>query len=539
MVTLASLKLEVDASGMTAGVNQAAQSATRAGQSIDALAGRLDTLSDEIRNSYNQAGLGATAAAERAAAAAQRWAISEENASKRASAAIDANIQSAQRLVEAVEQVSIKIDSIGSRPVQGPKKVGADLDAATDKAIKLNRAIGAVGEVSQVGSRVRLLGEEIRGLGSGFGSAAGVAGALSGALIDVAQVSAKTGGSLSSLAVVLRANPILAAGAVLSAIAAAMALFGGNTRDTNSELSKQIRLQEELRRASVDLATQLQRDQDLNRVGFPVDDQQLQFTRARRYSEVASGLAGQKGVQSFGDLQALTGLSQQALVDLAPSGGVATQLRQGLGLGGGVGGNEATRLQAVGLTNEAAREVLLLLARSLKTNADFLPSGLAGGTDRVNADPSLFPTVGIYGGLGASSPYGPSPAMPGVGYGSAIGPSPAGLSPFDQGRISNEIADAARASAEFEERLRTLRDLGNDVGSALGNAFGSMVFNISNARQALAGFLQQLSAIGQQQITRGFGNAVANLFTPSAAQVATSNPLMNPGAIGPQLPPGA
>ena len=448
-------------------------------------------------------------------------------------------VQSVQQLSQEMKQLgnetattTSKIDTVG-------RNAGASFDNAASKALKLNSAIAAVGEVNQVGSRVRLLGEEIRGLGSGFGSAAGVATALSGALIDVAQVSAKTGGSLSSLAVVLRANPILAAGAVLSAIAAAMALFGGNTRDTNSELSKQIRLQEELRRASVDLATQLQRDQDLNRVGFPVDDQQLQFTRARRYSEVASGLAGQKGVQSFGDLQALTGLSQQALVDLAPSGGVATQLRQGLGLGGGVGGNEATRLQAVGLTNEAAREVLLLLARSLKTNADFLPSGLAGGTDRVNADPSLFPTVGIYGGLGASSPYGPSPAMPGVGYGSAIGPSPAGLSPFDQGRISNEIADAARASAEFEERLRALRDLGNDVGSALGNAFGSMVFNISNARQALAGFLQQLSAIGQQQITRGFGNAVANLFTPSAAQVATSNPLMNPGAIGPQLPPGA
>ena len=532
MVTLASLKLEVDASGMTAGVNQAAQSATRAGQSIDALAGRLDTLSDEIRNSYNQAGLGATAAAERAAAAAQRWAISEENASKRASAAIDANIQSAQRLVEAVEQVSIKIDSIGSRPVQGPKKVGADLDAATDKAIKLNRAIGAVGEVSQVGSRVRLLGEEIRGLGSGFGSAAGVAGALSGALIDVAQVSEKTGGSLSSLAVVLRANPILAAGAVLSAIAAAMSLFGSNTRDTNSELSKQIQLQEELRRASVDLATQLQRDQDLNRVGFAVDDQQLQFTRARRYSDVASGLAGQRGFQSFGDLQSLTGLSQQALIDLSPAGGVERQTKRF------ESNQQGVRIVTtdLGLTNEAAREVLLLLARSLKTNADFLPGGLAGGTDRINADPSLFPTVGIYGGLGASSPYGPSPAMPGVGYGSAIGPSPAGLSPFEQGRISNELADAARASAEFEERLRTLRDLGNDVGSALGNAFGSMVFNISNARQALAGFLQQLSAIGQQQITRGFGNAVANLFTPSATQVATTNANMAP-AFGPQLPP--
>ena len=322
-----------------------------------------------------------------------------------------------------------------------------------------------------------------------------------------------------------------------------MSLFGSNTRDTNSELSKQIRLQEELRRASVDLATQIQRDKDLEQIGFPIDEQAAQYARARRLAEVGSGLASSPtGVQSFGDLQALTGLDRQQLRNLAPAGGIATQLRQGLGFGGGVGGNEATRLTEVGLTNEAARKVLLLLAENIKANADLTPGGLSGGTgrfDRINADPSLFPTVGIYGGLGASSPYGPSPAMPGVGYGSAIGPSPAGLSPFEQGRISNELADAARASAEFEERLRTLRDLGNDVGSALGNAFGSMVFNISNARQALAGFLQQLSAIGQQQITRGFGNAVANLFTPSTAQVATSNPLMNPGAIGPQLPPGA
>ena len=444
-------------------------------------------------------------------------------------------VQGVQQLDQSMQQLGTEAAATAGKLDNVGRNAGASFDNAATKALKLNRAIEAVGEVNQVGSRVRLLGEEIRGLGSGFGSAAGVATALSGALIDVAQVSEKTGGSLSSLAVVLRANPILAAGAVLSAIAAAMSLFGSNTRDTNSELSKQIRLQEELRRASVDLATQLQRDQDLNRVGFAVDDQQLQFTRARRYSDVASGLAGQRGFQSVGDLQSLTGLSQQALIDLSPAGGVERQTKRF------ESNQQGVRIVTtdLGLTNEAAREVLLLLARSLKTNADFLPSGLAGGTDRINADPSLFPTVGIYGGLGASSPYGPSPAMPGVGYGSAIGPSPAGLSPFEQGRISNELADAARASAEFEERLRTLRDLGNDVGSALGNAFGSMVFNISNARQALAGFLQQLSAIGQQQITRGFGNAVANLFTPSTAQVATSNPLMNPGAIGPQLPPGA
>jgi hypothetical protein len=47
--------------------------------------------------------------------------------------------------------------------------------------------------------------------------------------------------------------------------------------------------------------------------------------------------------------------------------------------------------------------------------------------------------------------------------------------------------------------------------------------------------LQQLAAIGQQQIVRGFGNAFSNLFAPSAAQ-ATTNPNMT--GFGPQPAPG-
>lgn len=432
---------------------------------------------------------------------------------------------------------AIDIYGLTATRILTTQEAAASRAAATaDKLRDFNRAAGASNEIVSTTQRVRLLGEEVRNLGSGLSSASSIGTLFGASLIDVAQASSRAEGGLAGVVGLLKSSPLLAAGVVITAISTAMALFGGNTREANGALEKQIRLQEALKRASLDLATQIQRDKDLNQVGFPVDDQEAQFARARRYVEVAGGLAGTRGSQSFGDLQALTGLSKQALIDLTPANGFAGNYQSSVspGLQGSTSSYTVT-----GLTSEAAREVLLLLAQSIKSNADFLPSGLSGGSNRVRADPSLFPTVGIYGGLGASSPYGPSPAMPGVGYGSAIGPSPAGLSPFEQGRISNEIADAARASAEFEERLRALRDLGNDVGSALGNAFGSMVFNISNARQALAGFLQQLSAIGQQQITRGFGNAVANLFTPSAAQVATSNPLMNPGAIGPQLPPGA
>lgn len=518
MVTVAALKLEVDASGMTAGVNQAAQSATRAEQSIGALAGRLDTLSDEIRNSYNQAGLGATAAAERAAAAAQRWAISEENAAKRANAAIDANIQTSQRLAEAIDQVAAKIDAIGSRSLQGPRRVGEELDGTATKALKLNRAIEAVGEVTQVGSRVRLLGEEIRGLGSGFGSASGVAAAFSGALIDVAQISEKTGGSLRALGVVLRANPILAAAGVISLIASAMSLFGSNTDKTTGSIREQVVALTELQRAATDAQTQLRVSQELLAAGFELDPRQVAETRSRALAEQIAKLPATGNI-ALAELSKLTNVSQSELVRRAPAGGVSSfpQLD-----------SQRTSVP-IALTNDAAREVLREIARELRVQSVQQPT--------IDQVPQRIPEPPVYGPFPIGSGADAAAASLGgrVGYGSAIGPQAAGLSPFEQGRLSNDIADAARASAEFEERLRALRDLGNDVGSALGNAFGSLVLNINNGRQALVGLLQQLSAIGQQQITRGFGNAFANLFAPSPTQATTN---ANMTGFGPQPAPG-
>lgn len=443
-------------------------------------------------------------------------------------------VQSVQQLDKTLQQAGTtavattgKLDNVG-------RNVGISMDAAAAKALKLNRAIEAVGEVNQVGSRVRLLSEEIRGLGSGFGSAAGVAGALSGALIDVAQISEKTGGSLAALAVVLRANPILAAAGVISLIASAMSLFGDNTKATNAELSKQVQLQKQLADATTDIQTKLQRNADLRTAGFGTEPGADQRLRAEQLVQVATGLSTRQGIIQQGELSAVSGVSVQDLLRRAGPTGTTT-----------------TPFLGSTFTPDQARTVLLAIAAELRQQSEeivnreattaaqnvFLrgegirpgiygPQLPAGGiAETPQANPGLFPNV--------------LPITGGVGYGSAIGPSPAGLSPFEQGRLSNEIADAARASAEFEERLRALRDLGNDVGSALGNAFGSLVFNINNGRQALVGLLQQLSAIGQQQITRGFGNAFANLFAPSANQIATSNANMPAGSIGPQLPAGS
>jgi hypothetical protein len=422
------------------------------------------------------------------------------------------------------EATTRKLDTVG-------RNGGASMEAAAAKALKLNRAIEAVGEVTQVGSRVRLLGEEIRGLGSGFGSAAGVATALSGALIDVAQISEKTGGSLSALAVVLRANPILAAAGVISLIASAMSLFGSNTRETNEELSRQVQLQKQLADATTDIQTRLQRNADLRTAGFGTEPGADQRLRAEQLVQVATGLSSRQGIIQQGELSAVSGISTQELLQRA-----------------GPFGRTNTPFLGATFSPDQARTVLLAIASELRQQSEEIVNREATtAAQRVfqqgeGIRPGLYgpqlPPGGIPGVPQAAAGQFPNvlPITGGVGYGSAIGPSPAGLSPFEQGLVSNQIADAARAAAEFEERLRTLRDLGNDVGSALGAAFGSLVFNVNNGRQALAGLLQQLAAIGQQQIVRGFGNAVANLFTPSAGQIATSNPLMNPGAIGPQLP---
>jgi hypothetical protein len=85
--------------------------------------------------------------------------------------------------------------------------------------------------------------------------------------------------------------------------------------------------------------------------------------------------------------------------------------------------------------------------------------------------------------------------------------------------------------------LQQLKSLGQDVGTAIGSAFFSIVNGAANARQALAGLLQQFVAIAQQRAIQGVANSIGNVFGSTVTQTnanATSNASMNPGSYGPQ-----
>lgn len=463
--------------------------------------------------------------------------------------------QGAREVEQAVDQVGRSAERAGKAVDAAAQTVGRSLDAQADKAKNFSKTVEAVGEVTQISQRVRLLGEEVRNLGSGMGSAASIGQTLSGALIDIAQISGKVEGGFSGFIGLLRANPLLVAATVIGGIATAMSLFGDETKAANEDLKQQIQLQEELRKASLDLATQIQRNADLQAIGFDVNLQEQEFNRARRLAEIASGLQGQGGFQSFADLQALTGLSEEELRRRAGPGGIQQRTYQ---LTSNVQGTR-TFVEDQGITNEAARAIILEVARQIRQNAPearaFGPQPGAGFGEL--APSNLFPTVG---GRGYETAIGPQPGpMYGVtapsnmfptvgdlqGYGAPIGPqtgpgymSPEQLAAYQaqfkapgyEMRVAEEQERARLLAEELDrlnERLQQLKSLGQDVGTAIGGAFFSIVNGAANARQALAALLQQFVAIAQQRAIQGIANSIGNAFGASTQQQI--NNLQTPG----------
>lgn len=418
--------------------------------------------------------------------------------------------QGAREVEQAVDQVGRSAERAGKAVDAAAQTVGRSLDSQAERAKNFSKTVEAVGEVTQISQRVRLLGEEVRNLGSGMGSAASIGQTLSGALIDIAQISGKVEGGFSGFIGLLRANPLLVAATVIGGIATAMSLFSGETKNANEELKRQIELQDQLRKTSVDLATQIQRNEDLARVGFGIDQQEQQYLRARRIAETATSLSGQPGFQSFADLQALTGLDEQQLRNLAPRGGIQQQTQR---FESNVQGTRIVTTD-VGLTNEAARRVLLLLAENIKANADILQPGVQGATGPLTqAEVQAI----------QQQQYGPPAAL----AGGAMTPEQLAAyqaqfkAPGYEMRVAEEQERARLLNEELDrlnERLQQMKSLGQDVGTAIGGAFFSIVNGAANARQALAALLQQFVAIAQQRAIQGIANSIGNAFGASTQQ---------------------
>lgn len=89
-----------------------------------------------------------------------------------------------------------------------------------------------------------------------------------------------------------------------------------------------------------------------------------------------------------------------------------------------------------------------------------------------------------------------------------------------------------REQISLRQQLLEARQLGQEVGNALGSAFFSAVNGINTARQALAQFLQQLAAIAQSRAI----NQIANLFGNIGASTASQFNTPSGGGGGSDLP---
>jgi hypothetical protein len=461
---------------------------------------------------------------------------------------LETNLGQMAKEFEASRKAAQALDNENRRLQDSLRNTQAALQGSADKAAQFQRAAGALNEVTQVGQRVRLLGEEVRNLGSGLGTTSSVLNTFALGLTDIAQISSKASGGFGGLVALLRANPLLAAAGVITAIATAMSLFADDTEKANEKLKQQISLQDELKKASQELATQIQRNADLQRIGFNVDPQEQQLLRARRVAEVASGLAGQQGILGISELGRLTGTSAEQIRKLAVQRG----LGGGAAYGGqveiqGVGG-AAVPAQAEFLPAAAAREVLLLLAQQLREQAASLapaPTEQAPGfsgvltarqiaalrTSSIEQGPG-FENVLNARQIAALQRQGQQPIGP--------QPGPDYMTPEQMAAYTKQFApptvladpEALQRGQEelerFNERLREMKSLGQEAGTAIGNAFFSIVNGAGTARQALAALLQQFVAIAQQRAVAGFANAVSNSFGAAAGKAPGQG--VDPGA---------
>lgn len=459
------------------------------------------------------------------------------------SLAIDATQarRGAQEAAQAIDQVGKAAENTGRAVDNAAKQVGTSLDAQANKTRQFAKTVEAVGEVTQVSQRVRLLGEEVRNLGSGMSSAASIGQTLSGALIDIAQISGKVEGGFAGFIGLLRANPLLVAATVIGGIATAMSLFGGETKDANEELQRQVQLQDELRRTGRDLELQLQRNADLQRAGFPVNQREQQELRARRLAEAAASMSG-GGMRTAAEIQQLTGETfEQTQARLRQVAGPTAGRAPREDVVGGFG-----YIQAV--SEDIARELVLGLARNLRKEAQQLEFGpgftgildarqIAELRSRTFVGPPI-PEGGVRPPTQAPSNLFPTVQEMQPGYAAPIGPGvgPGYMSPEQLASYQQQFAapgiemvreDAKAAQEELrklEERLQSLRSLGQDVGTAIGSAFFSIVNGAANARQALAALLQQFIAIAQQRAIQGIANSIGNAFAASAPQAAANTP---------------
>lgn len=443
---------------------------------------------------------------------------------------LETNLGQMAKEFEASRKAAQAFENENRRLQDSLRNTQAALQGNADKAAQFQRAAGALNEVTQVGQRVKLLGEEVRNLGSGFSSASSVLNTFALGLTDVAQISSRAQGGFGGLVALLRANPLLAAAGVLTAIATAMGLFGDKTAETNDKLKQQADLLEQIRQSQQTFRERARLESANLLIGIESKPGERERTIALALRDEALRLGNAGGNIPLSELQRVLGEvglpSRRDFVSEFSEMGFPRSMMT-FQPGYGQTGRAGAERQPLDVSGRLVEEYLLNVARQqleaakkLEASSQNLDTAVRAGGAGVAA-PGADQAPGFTGILNARQiaalqrqaqrPIGP---QPGPDY----------MTPEQMAAYTKQFApptvladpEALQRGQEelerFNERLREMKSLGQEAGTAIGNAFFSIVNGAGTARQALAALLQQFVAIAQQRAVAGFANAVSNSF---------------------------
>lgn len=410
--------------------------------------------------------------------------------------------QSSRSAVRDLESMNRELSRSGSANVQQP------LQGVARSATQVQQSFGGMSQSLAVASSGLAISGRVQQLSTGLDSMTGsLRGASQGLLItgaglvDVSRLlvdfraasdgAAKSGGLLAS---VWRANPVLLIATGLTAVAAAMALFGDETESAaikTKSLTESIR---ELNQARSDQGV-------LFELGLLDDDPRARLRQqAERLGRASRDIRERGEPITLDSLRELLGpdvsrdalnrlIRPDSLVGVPGTGTLTFTATQGL--------FEAGRLS--GLSAENAADILLARGRFLANQSrvpDEQVQSIRAARDLEAERDAAIPRIR---------------------------------------RIERDNTQELRAQREerdrlgealdaYEERMARLRDTTRQAGEAFGAAFFDAVGGAQSAREAVVSLIQDLGRIASRQAIQGLGVFFGNTFGSSPAQQDNLSP---------------
>lgn len=389
----------------------------------------------------------------------------------------------ATRAVSGAKQAEDALRSVGNTATRTQAQFQQSGAALSSAFAATGGAIGATQGIASAATAFQSLNIE--------------AGAFAGAraLLDIGRVGADfnnlsgavsgSGGALSKLWLIMRANPLLTIATAISAAATAMALFGGSADETSDALRKQEQALDSLIEKNAELAERrrLFGGTDASQSVSGTQDAIFRLTQTEKLEPLdVDRIAKLFGVRSTDVRAGIPGGLDRPAQQFGPisSGGT-------LSLGSTYTRSEFTRNEALSFGGD------LLRRRRQQENFDAL--NLNGAQLRLDEEALL---------------RNRSDAL-------------------EQQRFDRQ----RQAQEEAQARMDELIEKGREFGATIGDAFFNVASGAQTARQAIAGLISDLARAASQQAFAGIFGTLAPQFgsttTQQAANVRVPSGEMAPG----------